>query len=95
MANRIRGNVYILDSGSINLSWPNKANVTGFAFYATDTTSVINITLVTDSADSVFAAANPNNTPVLTGISFGKPVEFGSQLRVHVLTAGTGYIYLV
>ncbi len=96
MANRLVGNVYIIDSGTINLVWPTNAAVAGFTLYGTDSTSRMNITYASNISDSVVSLANPVNTPQLVGVSFGvNGVHFDQQLRVNTLTAGTGYIYFV
>lgn len=95
MANRILGNVYLLDSGLQTLSFPTKASIRAIALYGADTTARLVLTLVSDTRDAVVALANPVHFPNTTGITFGGDTGWAvaDTLRVLNLTAGTGYIY--
>ena len=93
MANRVVGNVLIVDSATINLPYFNM-NVRGVALYGTDSTSRLNLTYVSSTLDTVFALGNQINSPGLSGMTFGGPgFAVADTLRVLTLTAGTGYIY--
>lgn len=93
MANRIAGNVYIIDSGSISLPWPGThVKIQGVGFYSTDTSGELQLTMASNTLNIVFWLRNNNNQPYflpqyLGGVNF-------EQLRVQILTAGTGFLYL-
>ena len=94
MANRIVGNVIIVDSATINLPYVN-ANIRGVALYGVDSTSRLNITYVSSTLDTIFALGNQINSPGLSGLTFGGDgFQVADTMRVLTLTAGTGYIYL-
>lgn len=93
MANRIVGNVYIIDSTLTNLSYL-FAKIRGVALYGTDSTSRLTITYVSSTADAIFALGNQINSPGTTGITFGGDgFTVADTMRVLLLTAGTGFIY--
>ena len=94
MANRLLGNVYIIDSAlnNVSLPWPAKGRIMGIGawfsggtgearFTGTDTTDCV-IRLV--AADSGLNATY--NYQHLGGINF-------TEMKVPVLTAGTAWIY--
>ena len=94
MANRVVGNVIIVDSATINLPYL-AANIRGVALYGTDSTSRLNITYVSSTLDTIFALGNQINSPGLSGLTFGgNGFLVTDTMRVLTLTAGTGYIYL-
>lgn len=95
MANRVVGNVYIIDtaSGNTALPWPNKVKVMGIGawfsggtgdaqFSGADTTNIV-LRLV--AANSGINATY--NYQYLGGVDF-------SEMKIPVLTAGTAFIYL-
>ena len=105
MANRINGNVIIVDSamgngllftGVVNLD---EVQVSAFGFLAVDTTSTITLTHADTSLDIVFKTgyivqgAGTSIRPSLEIFPFAKPVRLGN-LKAPVVTAGTGFIYL-
>lgn len=102
MANRIVGNVYIIDSqtGAANAlqpgsaSWLDNQKVTAFAFWGSDTTGQIDLIFAADTTASVFKAGHFQNVPDTVWSSFGEATYF-KELRCKTLTAGTGYIYFV
>lgn len=96
MANRIVGNVYIIDSGLISLTWPSAAKIGAVAFWGVDSTSRLTVTLSSDTRDSIFALSNQANVPGLSGITFGyQGWSCPNQPYILNLVAGTGYIYFV
>ena len=93
MANRIVGNVYIIDSATINLDYLS-ARIRGVALYGTDSTSRLTLTYASSVSDSIVALGNQINSPGLSGISVGGDgFAVADTMRVFTLTAGTGYIY--
>ena len=108
MANRINGNVIIVDSAMGNAVLLTSANqainidelsVSAFGFWAVDTTSAILLTEANTALDIVFLqgyfvnGAGTSTNPRMITTSFANPVKFGN-LKVPTLTAGTGFIYL-
>ena len=109
MANRINGNVIIVDSGMGNSLILTSANlvvnldevkVSAFAFWVADTTSNITLTHANTALDLVFkfdyVQGGTNGAilgPALHQFPFATPIRFGN-LKVPRLTAGTGFIYL-
>ena len=94
MANRIAGNVLIVDSSLSNLPYLN-ARVLAASFYGSDTTARLTITYVSSTLDSIIAFA-PNVTgggPWSANQVLGG-VQVADTMRVLLLTAGTGYLYL-
>lgn len=95
MANRIRGNLVIIDSSAINLSLPTNVRIQAAALYGIDTTSRLIITLASSTLDSVIPLSNQTHFPGTSGMSFGEGGWcVADTLRVMLLTAGTGYLYL-
>ena len=88
MANRIVGNVYIIDSasGATALSFPKQGLIKNISFIASDTTGLLELALVT-TADVVVRLSNSK-----TELELGDGVWF-EPFIVKTLTAGTGYIY--
>lgn len=95
MANRIRGNLVIIDSSAINLSLPTNCRIQAASFWGVDTTSRLIIVLASNTLDSVIPLSNQTHFPGLSGLSFGQGGWcVADTLRVLNLTAGTGYLYL-
>lgn len=100
MANRIVGNVYIIDSQSGALAplksgdaWPAAdAYIHTVAFWSADTTGLFELVYAADSNNTAFLLANPNHFDATVDIHLGVPVRF-SELRAKTVTAGTGFIY--
>lgn len=100
MANRVIGNVIIVDSAMGNsfvltsgatILNNNEVRATAFTFWSTDTTGIVAFSSGADTTNRVVLLTNPNNNPttiglVLNGIPF-------NQLKVPVLTSGTAWIY--
>ena len=95
MANRIVGNVYILDTGSANtqLPWPRDAKVASIAFWGATTSSVMTIA-AGDTGNVLLTLNGPSTVGAggTTNVHFGG-VYFADSLTLPVLTAGTGWIY--
>lgn len=95
MANRLRSNVYIIDSAQTltGLTWPTQAKIHSVAFYSTDTTGELKLVLTADTRDAVVHIRNNQAQP------FTLPLYLGGvwmdQLTPIVVTAGTGFIYFV
>lgn len=100
MANRLVGNVYIIDSAlnNVALPWNFGSRVSAFAFWSGSTAGSITFT-GENTADCIAklsflqGATNGGNEPALTSLQFGNPVAFDA-VKVPFLTAGTGWIYL-
>jgi hypothetical protein len=94
MANRIVGNVYIVDSstGNVAMSWPSKAKIGSVAFWSTNTTGEVIFTGA-DTTNVVIRLANPNNAATTVGLYLGG-VNY-TEMKVPTLTAGTAWFYLV
>ncbi len=96
MANRIVGNIYILDTNTSNLAFPNTMKITNVALYGIDTTSRLILTYAATTTDVIFALANQSHFPGNVEIHMGGDGFYvNEQLRVQSLVAGTGYIYFV
>lgn len=101
MANRIADNVIIIDSAMGNsfildsggrVVHLDRMAVNAFAFYAGDTTSTISISAV-DTTNTIYSEAFLGAGERFKFRAFGKPQMF-ADLKVPVLTNGTGFIYL-
>ena len=100
MANRIVGNVYIIDSqtGIANAlqpgssSWLDNHLVSGFSLWGADTTAAIELVFANDTSSTAWKAnyQQLGQNPVQS--QFGEAVYF-KELRCKTLTAGTGFIY--
>ena len=108
MANRIAGNVIIVDSAMGNSLVLDSAGqsltfddfyVSAFGFLSIDTTSTITLTQADTALDLVFKTgyitqgAGTSIQPSLQLHSFSKSIKVGN-LKVPILTAGTGFVYL-
>ena len=99
MANRLRGNVIILDSAMGNAYVLNSAAVVvdkqwaiqSIAFWSTGTDGVIRFSHE-DTTDVIVVLENPNQFDATVGIYLGG-VRL-DELKVPTLTAGTAFIYL-
>src|SRR3990167_10583602 len=96
MANRVVGNVYIVDSAlnNVSLPWNQGARVQSIRAWFLDTTGLARFT-GSDTTDAV-CILTPNNAPTpssgghdeanLGGIRF-------DEMKIPTLTAGTAWIY--
>ena len=93
MANRIVGNVYIIDTGSANgaIPWLRDAKVASVAFWAADTTGEIIISTV-DTTDVIVRLTASNNPASVSQLFLGG-VNFPDVIKIPTLTAGTAWIY--
>lgn len=95
MANRIVGNVYIVDSALNNLAlpWPQGATITSIRAWFLDTTGIARFT-DSDTTNAVCllianapaAGTGTTDQANLGGVSF-------DNLKIPTLTAGTAWIY--
>ena len=93
MANRIRGNVYIIDSSGIALDQIDM-RISSICLFGNDTSARLILTHQATTTDSIIQLANPSHNPLMVGVSFGgNGWDNDQQLRVQSLVAGTGYIY--
>ena len=95
MANRIVGNVYIIDSGQTltGLPWSNAGyNIQSAVFYATDTTGEIVLAEAADTTNVLIRIRSNQNQP------FTFPLYLGGcrfeRLTPILVTAGTCFLYL-
>lgn len=95
MANRIRGNVVIIDATGI-VDFPgagSQAKVSFIAFWASDSTGAMKLAFQANSSDVIVNMASPVNQPNTTTFRFPGN-QYLQSLKCNTLTAGTGYIYL-
>jgi len=92
MANEVRGNCYYIDSAGFALDFTKGMRIQSIALFATNTTSVIELSLYTNTAKIVYEQTSPDNNPVTISTYFGG-VWMADRLFVRTLTAGTGVIY--
>lgn len=96
MANRIVGNVYIIDVGSANVSLPipKTYRINTIRAWFSDTSGKAVFTF--SDTGNVFCVLAPNHAPVPSG-GFTDQADLGGmnfdELKVPVLTAGTAWIY--
>lgn len=95
MANRIVGNVYIIDSAQTltGLPWSNAGyNIQSAVFYGTDTSGEIVLADSADTRNTMIRIRSNQATP------FSFPIYLGgcrfNQLTPIVVTAGTCFLYL-
>ena len=103
MANRIVGNIYILDSSAgatADLSWLAGARVAAIGFWAANTSGEMVLTM--GQSNQIVHFSYVNMTAVNSGVtlspayqsaSFASPLSFQSPVQLQTLTAGTGWIY--
>lgn len=105
MANRIRGNVYIIDSQTgVNASlqpgtasWLDNAIVSNVVLWSADTTGAVEFVYASDSQSTAIRLVSPPGPISAVGatadIHFaGDGIRF-EELRCKTLTAGTAWIY--
>lgn len=94
MANQILGNIYILDTGSGNTSipWNVGSRIQSVAFWSTDSTGLMELSMA-NTSQVIVKLANPNNADTTVGIYLGGLSV--TEMKLPVLTAGTGWIYFV
>lgn len=106
MANRLVSNVYIIDSqlsATVPLPWgdPNnisKMRIISIGFYSLDTTAKMQICLNNSShtvAQFGWIGSATTVNQQMQSINFGGPGVEWQQVFVPLLTAGTGYLYLI
>lgn len=98
MANRIRGNVIIVDSAAstVAITTPgDKSNIEiiGIAFWSLNSTGLLEIADATSSSDIVVKLSNPVNGPATVWSNFSG-MWSGKEMRINTLTVGTAWIYL-
>ena len=99
MANRIEGNVYIVDSAMGNQGlkgvgssgWLENSKINAISFWSSDTTGRVIFTGTT-TTNSIVVLTNPNDDPTTVGCFLGG-ITF-SDMKCPTLTAGTAWIYL-
>lgn len=102
MANRIVGNIYIIDSASgatTDLAWPSNLKCKSAAFWSSTTAGELILTMggtnnqvIHFSFLTLLAASNTSVVPATQSLSFGDGVYFDA-LAVGTITAGTGFLY--
>lgn len=104
MANRLVGNLYILDSqeaATIPLPWPANAKVMAFSFWAASTRGELVLTMGNASNQvchfgyNIHSPVVADSNTLIVSADFHKylgGVNF-SPIAVTTLTAGTGWIY--
>jgi len=97
MANRLVGNVWIIDTVGALSTQPatgrSQLKINAIGFYAVDSTAVVNLALVSNTTNIVFplrSSGVPANFEVkdVGGI-------YIDELTAITVTAGTAYLYLV
>lgn len=93
MANRLVGNIFIVDSAEANiaLSIPENSYIGEVAFWGADTTGIIELTGAS-TADVIAKIQIGTNVPSNDSIYVGTRVQ---TLKCPVVTAGTAWIYLL
>lgn len=83
MANRIVDNIYILDTGSANVAipWPLNAKIMAIKLIGTE------VQLSGANTTNVLVRMTGNDYMYMGG------VNFGPDLKLPVLTAGTAWVY--
>lgn len=102
MANRIVGNMYIIDSqtGAANAlqpgsaSWLDNKLVTAFCLVGADTTAVLELVFASQTDTTAVYLNGSRNVRHSEWSSFGDACYF-RELRCKTLTAGTGLIYFL
>lgn len=91
MANRIRGNVYIVDTvGDL----PEIAlSVQSVAFYSSDTTGELMVSCYSNTTDVVIHVRNNQSQPFTLPLYLGG-IELDDRLTINRCTAGTAFFYL-
>lgn len=95
MANRIVDNIYIIDSAlnNVALPWNSGTRVAAVSFWSSDSSGAMTLAF-TDTSDTILRAVSPSNgNSAQTSHYYLGGIPF-SSMKVPVLTAGTGYIYL-
>lgn len=105
MANRIRGNVYIIDSQTGvtsalqpgTASWLDSVLVSNVVLWSADTTGIVEFVFAADSNTTAIKLACPSNA--IPGVGATSDIHFAGdgirfeELRCKTLTAGTAWIY--
>ena len=92
MANRMVENVYIIDVGSANtaLPWNAGSRIQTVSFWSTDTTGRMELS-GSNTTNVVAKLENPFHFEATVSQHLGG-IRF-SEMKVPILTAGTGFIY--
>jgi len=92
MANRIVGNVYIIDTVG-DLDGPDNLKINSIAFWSTDSTGALILCVKATSANELVKLNNNQNQ------AFTVPLHLGGvylkDVNVKTLTAGTAWLYLI
>ncbi len=94
MANRIVGNVYIIDSGSLApIPFSSGTKIASVIFWSSDSTGTLRLA-TENTANVIMHLSNPINVPNTIGAYIGGCYATNS-LTVPTLTAGTAWIYFL
>jgi len=93
MSNGMRGNVYYIDTAGFSLDFTKGMKIKSIALVCTNTSSTMELSLHTNTAQVVYKQTSPDNNPVTISTYFGGQ-WMADRLFVRTLTASTGMIYL-
>lgn len=95
MANRIVGNVYIIDTvtGNTELPWLSGAKVGTITFWSSDSTGSLQISGI-NTTNILFRVSNPVNVPNTVGAYLGG-CFVNNVVKIQAVTAGTAWIYML
>ena len=93
MANGMRGNCYYIDTGGFALDFTRGMKVKSIALFCTNTTSSVELSLNTNTAQVVYKQTSPDNNPVTISTYLGGQ-WIADRLFVRTLVASTAVIYL-
>ena len=92
MANGIRGNCYYIDSAGFSLDFTKGTKIQAIALFSTNTTSSVEFSLHTNTAQVVYKQTSPDNNPVTISTYLGGQ-WMADRLFVRTLVASTAVIY--
>jgi len=93
MANRIVGNVYIIDTPLQALTDGLNLKIKSVAFYSTDTTGELQIGTVANTANVLVHIRSNQAQPFTLPLYLGG-VKLDNHLHINKVTAGTAWLYL-
>lgn len=95
MANRIVGNVYIIDSGQTltGLEWGKSLKIHSVQFYSTDTSGELILAFTSDTSNQFCHIRSNQSNPFTLPYYYGG--VYVDQLTPILVTAGTAFIYFV
>lgn len=104
MANRLVGNVYIIDSSGVPLDWLSGAKIAAIGFFTTSTAGTFELSYASDTTnsilrfDSIIHTVAPGSGSALDrayqSVYLGG-VSFPDALFVRRCNVGTGWIYFL